>query len=218
MGAFFWSRFMRPWACLKSISTREGSRRRWNSRYLRSRNQVDNIQYSFMAQVSSLLASQAVQTLLVFLGSLLAACLIIFAVARLVMNSWERSLTRQMETYSLLNDTLERFCRPSGDMQLQSTESTTSAYSGSSNSQPQDDHTSTFIPILESSDTGSARHGIELPEMATQNTSKQERASNDYGQAEKAKQAMRSNMHQKMNKKPCRLCSKVRKLVDFGQW
>lgn len=179
---------------------------------------MDNIQYSFMAQVSSLLESQAVLTLLVFLGSLLAGCLITFAVAKLVMNSWERSLMRQMETYSRLNDTLELFCRPSGDTPLQSTESTTTAYSGSSNSLPQDDHTSTFIPILESSDTGSARHGIELPEMATRNTSKLERASKDCDQAEKAKQAMRSNMHQKMNKKPCRLCSKVKKLVDFGQW
>lgn len=156
------------------------------------------------------------EILLVSVGSLVLACVTILALAWLNMKSWEHSLTLQMETLKSINSTLELSSKQFGDTSQELDTKKDSAFSGSSNSSQTDDHTSTFIPILESSDTGSARHGIASLETAIKMSYGPAPESNLSDLGEKAKSHTLSNMPQKMSKKSCRLCLRVRKLVGFG--
>lgn len=159
----------------------------------------------------------AVETFMIFLVSLALVCVSIYLVARLFIHTWSRSLTRQTETLERVNTILEHLSRDLGDT-MDSSEGgvQSSLFFGSSNFRETAGHTSTYSPHLQSSDIGSVDLGTKSQDKETSSTSSLEPMLKNSAPGAMGHALTHQNMRQKMSKRSCRICSKIRAWVDGG--
>lgn len=164
------------------------------------------------------IAAIAVVVCAVFLSGLVLGCVVTFAAAWRITASWSHSPTQghavRVDLAGIDARIISALSQCGFDVSLVTMP--TSASSGSSSSSDEGRHTSISSSPTKLTDSGSPAAGSKLSEVAMLAMSAPARAPNDSAAVDAVSFRTRESTLPSLSKKPCRLCSKIRRLAGFG--